>query len=358
MAFDRKMELVIGVFKDAAFTRFLADSKDPHRVVDGAYIVDGLNYEFDITRSTEYEKDTATFTIYNPNDETIQAVMNGGCAVIFRAGYSDEDIATIFVGQIAMAYPENDGAETTKLVLMCKSQRGAQYPLRRINISAVVDEGKTYYDVLKLIADYVGVALSGAERLKKHKLEQPYIFNGDIRSVIDEFKKRKLRKLGGNTMVSNNEIIYYENNSQDFTTVELNYGCGLIRATERRDETYQTTEDAFNECREYWLGLKELNEFDLTDPDQKEQYEKLQKLLKPPVQNKYEVDFECILHPGLHVLTPVHIDARKRKDDHISVLGTFYIKELHYQGGNFAGTQYNCTGRAWEYTIGEKLTGG
>lgn len=345
MAFERKMQLFVGVFKDAAMMKAVTGEDN----LQEGYLVDDLDYEFDITCSTEYYKDSATFTIYNPNDDTIQEIMTRGCSVIFKAGYSDEDMATIFVGQIAMAYPEDDGTETTKLVLICKSQRGAQYPLQRTYITAIVEEGKTYYDVMKTIADYVGVALTGAEKLKKHKLDAAYLINGNIRSEFRKFQSRKLAKLGGHMIISNNEMIYYENNSIDFTTVELNYGCGLIKATAVRDETFQSTEDAFNENREYYLGLKEWNQL---TKDEKEEMQ------KPPVPPKNEVDFECILHPGLHVLTPVHIDARKRKDDHISVLGTFYIKELHYQGGNFAGTQYNCSGRAWEYTIGEKLTGG
>lgn len=345
MAFERKMQLFVGVFKDAAMMKAVTGEDN----LQEGYLVDDLDYEFDITSSTEYYKDNATFTIYNPNDDTIQEIMTRGCSVIFKAGYSDEDMATIFVGQIAMAYPEDDGVETTKLVLICKSQRGAQYPLQRTYITALVEEGKTYYDVMKTIADYVGVALTGAEKLKKYRLESAYLINGSIRSEFKKFQRRKLAKLGGHMIISNNEMIYYENNSIDFTTVELNYGCGLIKATAVRDETFQSTEDAFNENREYYLGLKEWSQ--LTNEEKEE-------MQKPPIIPKNEVDFECILHPGLHVLTPVHIDARKRKDDHISVLGTFYIKELHYTGGNFAGTQYNVQGRAWEYTIGEKLTGG
>lgn len=350
MAFERKMQLFVGVFKDAAMDNALTGNDNRHE----GYLVDDLDYEFDITCSTEYYKDNATFTIYNPNDETMQEIMTRGCAVIFKAGYTDEDMATIFVGQIAMAYPEDDGPETRKLVLVCKSQRGAQYPLQRTYITAVVEEGKTYYDVMKTIADYVGVALTGAEKLKKHRLESAYLINGNIRSEFKKFQRRKLAKLGGHMIISNNEMIYYENDKIEFSTVYLNYETGLIKATPVRDETYQSTEDAFMENAEYYLGLKQLWDFDPTDERQLEQYKKLTE--KPEVLPKNEVDFECILHPGLHVLTPVYIDARKRKDDSVSVLGEFYVKELHYTGGNFAGTQYNVQGRAWEYTIGERLT--
>ena len=346
MAYERKMELLVGVFKDAAVKANVvnADAK-PEQT---GYLVDGLDYEFEITRSTDYYKDTATFTIYNPNDETIQNIMTAGCSVIFRAGYEDEDMATIFVGQIAMAYPEDDGPETTKLVLICKSQRGAQYPLQRTYITALVEEGKSYYDVLKLIADYVGVALSGAEKLKDRKLDAGYIINGNIRDEIRNFTSRKLRVLGGDILISNNEMIYYEKNSVSYSTVYLTYQSGLVSAKAVRDEMYQSTEDAFNENREYYLGLAANS----GDPEVAKQ-----KALEAQIQPKNEVDFECIFHPGLHVLTPVYIDARKSEKDHFSVVGEFYIKELHYHGGNFAGTQYSINGRAWEYDIGQKMSG-
>ena len=346
MAYERKMELLVGVFKDAAVQANLGNADA--RPEQSGYLVDGLDYEFEITRSTEYYKDTATFTIYNPNDDTMQNIMTAGCSVIFRAGYEDEDMATIFVGQIAMAYPEDDGPETTKLVLICKSQRGAQYPLQRTYITAMVEEGKSYYDVLKLIADYVGVALSGAEKLKDRNLDAGYIINGNIRDEIKNFTSRKLRALGGDILISNNEMIYYEKNSVSFSTVYLTYQSGLVSAKAVRDEMYQSTEDAFNENREYYLGLANSG-----DPEVAKQ-----KALEAQIQPKNEVDFECIFHPGLHVLTPVYIDARKSEKDHFSVVGEFYIKELHYHGGNFAGTQYSINGRAWEYTIGEKMSGG
>lgn len=344
MAFERKMELLVGVFKDAAVS---VSSGGGEKTAQEGYLIESLDYEFEITRSTEYYKDTATFTIYNPNDDTVQNIMNFGCSVIFRAGYEDEDMATIFVGQIAMAYPEEDNPETTKLVLICKSQRGAQYPLQRTYVTAFVDEGKSYYDVLKLIADYVGVALSGAEKLKDRKLDAGYIINGYVRNEIVNFTNRKLRALGGDVLISNNEMIYYEKNSVTFSTVYLNYRSGLISAKAVRDETYQSTEDAFNENWEYYLGLANSGDPEVAKPKARE----------AKIQPKNEVDFECIFHPGLHVLTPIHIDARKSENDHVSVVGEFFIKELHYHGGNFAGSQYSVSGRAWEYTTGQKLSG-
>ena len=66
MAFDRKMELFIGVFKDAAKAYVGTDVK----LKQEGYLIDGtdsngnsLHYEFEITQSTEFYKNAATFTI-------------------------------------------------------------------------------------------------------------------------------------------------------------------------------------------------------------------------------------------------------------------------------------------------------
>lgn len=357
MAFDRKTELYIGVFKDEAFTEFV-DRSTSNRwysrsdVQDQTgYLVEGLDYTFDVAQSTEYWKNAATFTIFNPNEQTLQEIMTAGCSVIFRAGYSDEDIGTIFVGQVAMAYPEDDDPETTKLVVVCKSQRGANFPLQRTYISAVVDAGKTYYDVVKLIADYVSITLTCAEPLKNYRLEAPYIINGNVRDALEDFKKRKIRKLGTTLIISNSELVYFDKNKPYFSAVYLNYNTGLISAKQVRDETYQSSEDAFSENAEYYIGIKDLKDFDLTDEQELEQYKKL--TCKENVKPKNEVDFKCLMNPALHVLTPVFIDARRNENDHFSVVGEFQVKELHFTGGNFAGSDFTVQGRAFENTIGE-----
>ncbi|MBR6448350.1 MAG: hypothetical protein IKS96_07295 [Fibrobacter sp.] len=358
MAFDRKTELYIGVFKDDAFTHFVERSTGNRLYSNDdvsdqtGYLVDGLYYTFEVTQSTEYWKNSATFTIFNPNDETIQQIMTAGCSVILRAGYSDEDMGTIFVGQVAMAYPEDDDPETTKLVIVCKSQRGANFPLQRTYISAVVDKGKTYYDVVKLIADYVSIPLTCAEPLKKHVLEAPYIINSNVRQALEDFKRRKIRKLGATLIISNSELVYFDLKKPYFSAVYLNYNTGLISATQVRDETYQSSEDAFNENAEYYIGIKKtLKDFDLTDEQELEQYRKL--TCKENVKPKNEVDFKCIMNPALHVLTPVYIDARRREGDQFAVVGEFQVKELHFTGGNYAGSDYSVQGRAFENTIGE-----
>jgi hypothetical protein len=339
MAFFRNTELFIGTFKDSAFVRNAVKYKLGAQTLNG-FLVDALDYDFQVTLSTEFYRNSASFTLYNASPETVNEIMTTGCAVIFKAGYEDEDLGTIFVGQIVSAYPEYEDAETSRLVINCKSQRGAQYPLQRTFISAYMEDGTSYHDVLKNIADYVGVPLTGAEALKDKKLENGFSLDGDIRSVLKKFQERCLRRIGGKLIVTNNEILYLDKeNRMNASTVLLNYNTGLISATPVRNEKYQSSEDAFNENMDYYLGLKNQKSAESLKKEKEE----------AKVQPRNEVSFRALMVPSLHVGDPVYIDSRRDNEDKISVLGKFWVEELNYNGNNYGG-DFNIEGKAAEYT--------
>lgn len=315
-AFKRKTELFVGIFKDNTSAEM------------NGYLIDGLNYDFNITRSTDFYKDTATFTIYNPSQTTIDEVMTRGTSVVFKAGYEGVAVGVIFVGQIGVAYPEESENGEIKLILICNSQRGAQYPLSRTMFMASFRRGQSYYDVLKSIADFVGVPVSGAEKLKKYYLDSALVLNGDVRSEIETFVSRKLRRIGGKIIITNNELIYLDySNTVHYDTVYLTYDSGLISVTPRRDETYQSSEDAFMENTEFYLGFK--------DKIPKEQM--LQKIAEAKAPQKNIIDFACIINPAIQLLGGIFIDARKNSNDKISTVGLFYVQNLVYQGNNYGG---------------------
>lgn len=323
-AFNRSTKLFIGVFKDETNT-------------NSGYLIDSLDYEFDITLSTQYMKNVATFTIYNPNHDTVNEIMNNGTGVIFQAGYKDSDgteqVGTIFVGQVAYCYTETEGPEEEKLIMICKSQRGAEYQLQRTFITAVINKGGSYYDVAKTIADFVGVPLSGAESLKDRILEDDYVINGNVRQAIKEFMERILRAFGGSYIISNNEFLYIESgNIARFATVVLDFSSGLISAKKRRDDRYQTSEDAFQSNIDYYIGLTE----------KYDEKTLVQKAIENVIPSKNVVEFECLVNSNIHVGLPVKIDSRIDANDVNAVKGTFWVTDIHVNGDNF-GNQYQMS---------------
>lgn len=325
MAWERRTELYIGNFKDESN-------------LFGGFLVDNLHYEFEVERSTLFYKDSATFTIYNPNRETTEKIMNGGASVVFRAGYKDEGMGTIFVGHVGTAYTEEETPAERRLVVVCRSQRGAQYQLQRTLMAGVVEKGKSYYDVLKFIADYAGIPVSGAEVLKNRILDEDYFICGDIRSEVTNFVTRKLRGIGGSMIITNNELVYLDKtNTAVFETVYLSYRTGLISAKKRRDETYQSSEDAFEENREYYLGLKAMGDKEVAK----------RKAIEAAIPSRNVVEFSCLINPSISVGAPVQIDAWKNQDDSEALEGLFFVTDLKTSGDNFGG-QYEMHGTAVE----------
>ncbi len=320
MAFKRVCELFIGSFKDGNNT-----SK--------GYLISDLHFDFEVFKSNHYYKNFARFDIYNPNDNTISEIIDVGGAVVFRAGHEDEQVGNIFVGQIASAYCERNLTNDNVLHLFCNAQRGAEYQLEKVFISIVHKVGTSYFEILKSIADYCGIPISGASSLKEIYLDASdgdYIDSGDVVSVMTNFVSRKLRAINGEVILSNNELIYIDNeNKTEFDTVHLTYNNGLISASKARDESYQSTEAAFSENMEYYLsGKGKLN--------------KIEKEIK-----KNEVTFETILMPSLNVHTPVFINNSKEGKNTNFINGLFWIKEITFAGSNYSD-EFICKCRAVE----------
>lgn len=331
-AFGRVAELTIGMSMEngSPGSTYFIDEKS-------------LHFDFDVERSIDFYKDKATFRLYNPNDETIRAIMSYGYSVTFRAGYKEQAVGTIFCGQIAIAYPEYDeGSRSQVLNIICNAQRGAQLPLQRVFATLNYPVGSTYYDVLQGIADFAGIPLTGAKSLRDFVMdddEGPYFDSGTIRDLVTNFVRRKLRAYGGKVMVTNNELVYVSSNDGDENSLEkvlLNFGSGLISARLQMDGTYQSSEDAFQDNQRYYTGRSAEME-----KDEKGQ------IIRPKIKTKNTVNFECIMNPGLRVGNPVLIDARRRPDDSYGVLGTFYVQSLRYTGNNY-GTDFKVSGTAEE----------
>ena len=317
-AFDRVTELYVGTFSDG-------------NSVEGGYKLESLHFDFDITRSVEFYKDKAVFNIYNPNRQTITEIMSTGRSVVFKAGYKNQRVGTIFIGQIAKAYQTREITGDVCMHLICNAQRGAQYQLSRLYIGISFPVGSCLYDILKQIADYAGLPLSGANDLKSKFLDVsdgPYHDCGTIRDVCENLMARKLRAIGGKLCVTNNELIYINMSGKTvFDTALLTFNSGLISARITRDDKYQSSEDAFMENQAYYLGLSSSGDSEVAKKNADEE--------KIPQVN--EVEFECLIHPEINVNAPVKVDARISDDDKESVYGKFWPQSINYKGDNYGG---------------------
>ncbi len=71
--------------------------------------ISDLHVEFDVNRTITLAENTGSFIIYNAKKSTRNEVLKEKNYLIFKAGYEDEAIGTIFMGNIDRSISEQDG---------------------------------------------------------------------------------------------------------------------------------------------------------------------------------------------------------------------------------------------------------
>lgn len=342
MTFDRVCELWVGSFPSG--------NRDENTVKEGSgYLVSGLDYDFDVLRTVDFYKNYGSFRIYNANDETIEHVMSEGKSVVFKAGHkNDGKVGNIFIGQIDECFTEVMSNGDTVTTIICVSQRGAQYPLGRVMTTLSIPSGASYYDVLRAIADFAGVPLSGASSLKDIKLDGRYYDIGSIVDLVTNFKKECLLELGGDVIIDNNEMIYIQKVGGDidkgeagvttFETLALTLRSGLLKAKKvRKDRT--SVESKFRDNISYYMGRTG----ELKQETNEEKRKRIEKEKEEPKKPFLQIDFSCILTPELSPNIQVYIDNRRWSSESIDesdkrgFFGVFNVTEVRFRGNNFGG---------------------
>ena len=358
MAFERVCELYVGTFPKGNLQSLEIEECS-------GVLVDDLHFSFNVLRTVDFFKNRAEIKIYNANENTITEFMSNGKCVVLKAGHKDEKIGNIFVGQIDECYTDRMSNGDIVTTIICVSQRGAEYPLGRVITTVSVPAGSTYYDVLRFIADFAGVPLSGASVLKDCVLASRYYDIGSVSDLVQNFKNDCLLELGGDIIIDNNEMIYIQkvgNISElvdgtlvenagvtTFETLALTLKTGLISAKKVRKQN-TSVEEKFMKNIDYYMGLR-----DTEKEETKEEREKrIKKEKSEPAKPLVQVDFECILTPEISPNLPVYVDNRKivngriDETDKLGFFGRFMVTEVRFVGDNFGG-QFKATCKGAQY---------
>jgi len=267
-------------------------------------LMSDLNIDFSIEKTMSPSENTGKFIIYNAKNSTVQDILKKGNNVIFKAGYKDESISTIFTGSIIQSIHSKQGVDTKcEIIAVGKSSK---IELKRSNISISYGPNTLLSKPVRNIAALLGVVIHG-EQNAQIRLPNGWVYAGSVNGAM-RYINEILNTNDCSMYVDNDEIVIYKNGQPSrFNIVYLTYTGGLI-------------------------FVKDITEAEIKD-------EKGGKKRKPKKKVKKRVGFETIMISQLQPNAPVVFDTPNLK-------GNFIIEKLKFEGNNYGGN-YGVKGEAF-----------
>lgn len=256
-----------------------------------------LDISFSVSRSISYAENTADFSIFNAAELTRKKILKKKNNLIFKAGYEDEEMGTIFIGNIAFADDRKEGSDIISK-LSAVSARKVDASLKYITVSLSYAPGTLMSDILRDLATALGVVIYGTENAAI-PMDNGWTFSGSVRAALSDMLQR-LKSNRLSMYIDNSELVIYRQGVADsrYRTIYLDYNSGLISVEERAE-----------------TGT----------PD-------------PALKDKKRISFKSILIPEMQPNATITIGEGLHK-------GVYIVEKLKFEGDNFGGS-FNISGEA------------
>ena len=204
-----------------------------------AVTISDLHVDFDVQRSVTFSDNTATFTVYNASEDTRKEILRQGNNLVFKAGYEDEGIGVLFIGNITEAVSRLQGPDWVTEI-QASAIRSDSEPLENTNVVLSYAPSTSLASVLRQLGTAMGLVVTGAENANI-TLPNGWVYVGSTRGALD-YCLKILKDNNAALYIDNNTIVIYrtDTTSSTFTAVYLDYDSGLKSVediTETTDET-------------------------------------------------------------------------------------------------------------------------
>lgn len=203
---------------------------------ESSVIISDLHISFDINRSRKFSNNVAKFKIYNPKEDTISRILKQGNSIIFKAGYEDEGVGLIYVGQITQSIP--DKKPPNRIVdVECGSIQNANTALEAVTLSIAYQKGTSITRPLNEIGNALGLSVIGMENASHVILPNGFNFAGTVKDAM-RYCQNVLNNYRIGLFIDNTTLsIYKDEDGNNLRAVKLTYQNGLIEAPKLTDNT-------------------------------------------------------------------------------------------------------------------------
>lgn len=259
-------------------------------------LISDLHIDFDIERSITFSENSASFVVYNAKNSTRNKVLKKGNSIVFKAGYQDQGIGTLFIGNITEAQSRREGPDWITDI-QASAIRSDKKPLENTTITTAYAPGALLSSVVAEIGVAIGLVVLGSENASI-PLNNGWVFAGTVKGALD-YCNKVLKDNDAAIFIDNNTIVIYKTDGSTsvFSGVVLDYTSGLISV----EKIIETTDK--KKRKENRIGFTSL----------------LVPKLKPN---------------GLLKIQNVPENA-----------GSYLIEKVHFIGNNYGG-EFNCDGEA------------
>lgn len=254
-------------------------------------LISDLHIDFKIERSIDFSANSAELKIYNPSGDTQEKFLKKGASIIVSAGYRDEGVGGIYVGQITESVSYKNGAD--KIVdLTAGSIQNANRNLEYVTVSLSYKRNTSLATPLKDITTALGLATYGFDIAKKVNLPNGFTFAGSAKAALAKCKYI-LNSYELDLFIDNTTLVVFKRRTADtrFKVVYLSPETGLIGTAKITDSS---------------------------------------KVGNPEEEFPLRVSFKSLLNPQLNPNGVIVIDKS-------TITGTFILEKVSFSGNNYGG---------------------
>ena len=205
MAFGRKIELLCG-----------------KKNSEGVKITN-LKIDFEVHKTLSNEStNNAKIKVYNCNEETSTALCTAGNHIILKAGYEDEIITTILLGDIFKGSRKKEGVDNVVELEVAEGRT----QIMSGTVSLSYGKNTSVSTVVNAFTSVLGFAVKGTEKISaSDKYEHGFSYIGMASTGLRQVLNRV-----GLTYVIQNEMLYIKSPDENIDNLglRLNKNTGLL----------------------------------------------------------------------------------------------------------------------------------
>lgn len=209
-------------------------------------MIEGIRIAFEIEMDDNKETNNGKISLYNLSKETIGILEQKGVSVILKVGYDDQELSTIFIGNVVKFEHDFTGFDVITKI-KCKD---GYIPLTAKKLSLSFEENSSSKQIIDKIIAEINVGKGDYSNVANFVYKQGFSFVGTPGTALDLV----LSRLGYEWTIANNILLISKQNEPINSTIAqlISPTTGLIDKPKRFKEDPVKTRVKKNKLIDGW----------------------------------------------------------------------------------------------------------